>query len=30
MDLITRHNYFGGGGGGHNIRKGKVNNDSHM
>ncbi len=30
MDLITRHNYFGGGGGGHNIRKGEVNNDSHM
>ncbi len=30
MDLITRHNYCGGGVGGHDIRRGKVNNGSHM
>ncbi|MFO8008576.1 MAG: beta-galactosidase [Candidatus Brocadiia bacterium] len=30
MDLITRHNYFGGGAGGHNIRVGEVNNETHM
>ena len=30
MDLITRHNYFGGGAGGHGIKEGEVNNDTHM
>ncbi|HUT36368.1 MAG TPA: beta-galactosidase [Planctomycetota bacterium] len=30
MDCITRHNYFGGGAGGHDIAVGKVNNESHM
>ena len=30
MDCITRHNYFGGGAGGHGIAPGKVNNESHM
>ena len=30
MDCITRHNYFGGGDGGHHIKEGKVNNESHM
>ena len=30
MDCITRHNYFGGGAGGHDIKKGKVNNETHM
>ncbi len=30
MDCITRHNYFGGGAGGHDIKEGKVNNESHM
>jgi len=30
MDLVTRHNYFGGGVGGHNIRAGEVSNESHM
>lgn len=30
MDCITRHNYFGGGVGGHNIAPGKVNNESHL
>ncbi len=29
-DLIDRHNYFGGGVGGHGISAGKVNNDTHM
>jgi len=30
MDCITRHNYFGGGAGGHGITEGKVNNETHM
>ena len=30
MDVISRHNYFGGGVGGHGIGKGKVNNDTHL
>ena len=30
MDCITRHNYFGGGAGGHGIKTGKVNNETHM
>jgi hypothetical protein len=30
MDAIDRHNYFGGGAGGHNITTGSVNNDTHM
>ncbi len=30
MDIITRHNYFGGGAGGHNIKEGQVHNDTHM
>ena len=30
MDAIDRHNYFGGGAGGHYITKGSVNNDTHM
>jgi hypothetical protein len=30
MDAIDRHNYFGGGAGGHNITVGKVNNDTHL
>jgi len=30
MDAVYRHNYFGGGAGGHNIDEGTVNNDSHM
>jgi len=30
MDCITRHNYFGGGAGGHGIKEGKVNNETHM
>ena len=29
-DMIDRHNYFGGGAGGHGIRKGKVNNGTHL
>ena len=29
-DMIDRHNYFGGGAGGHNIALGKVNNGSHL
>jgi glycosyl hydrolase family 42 (putative beta-galactosidase) len=29
-DMIDRHNYFGGGAGGHNITAGKVNNGTHM
>ncbi len=29
-DMIDRHNYFGGGDGGHNIRQGKVNSESHL
>ncbi len=29
-DMIDRHNYFGGGGGGHSIAEGKVNNESHL
>ncbi|MFO7957722.1 MAG: beta-galactosidase [Candidatus Brocadiia bacterium] len=28
--VISRHNYFGGGAGGHNIEAGEVNNESHM
>jgi len=30
MDMIDRHNYFGGGAGGHNISTGRVNNETHM
>ena len=30
MDAIDRHNYFGGGAGGHNITPGSVSNDTHM
>ncbi len=30
MDAIDRHNYFGGGAGGHNIIAGLVSNDTHM
>jgi len=30
MDCITRHAYFGGGEGGHGIKPGKVNHDSHL
>ncbi len=30
MDAITRHNYVGGGDGGHNITTGTVNNFTHM
>jgi hypothetical protein len=29
-DAIDRHNYFGGGEGGHGITTGSVNNDTHM
>jgi hypothetical protein len=29
-DCIDRHNYFGGGDGGHGIVKGNVNNSSHL
>ncbi|NLF39218.1 hypothetical protein GX586_07220 [bacterium] len=29
-DMIDRHNYFGGGVGGHNIADGKVNNGTHF
>ncbi len=28
--MIDRHNYFGGGAGGHGITEGKVNNGSHL
>lgn len=28
--MISRHNYFGGGEGGHNVKVGKVNNGSHL
>jgi hypothetical protein len=30
MDMMNRHNYFGGGAGGHGIREGKVNNGTHL
>lgn len=30
MDMIDRHNYLGGGEGGHNVKEGKVNNETHM
>jgi hypothetical protein len=30
MDVIDRHNYFGGGAGGHGIAVGKVNNGTHL
>ncbi|MHC4500920.1 MAG: beta-galactosidase, partial [Planctomycetota bacterium] len=30
MDAIDRHNYFGGGAGGHGITAGSVSNDTHM
>ncbi|TKJ38167.1 MAG: hypothetical protein CEE38_05260 [Planctomycetes bacterium B3_Pla] len=30
MDAIDRHNYFGGGAGGHNITTGPVSNDTHL
>ena len=29
-DMIDRHNYFGGGDGGHQIKEGKVDNASHL
>ncbi len=29
-DVVDRHNYFGGGDGGHRIVEGKVNNDTHL
>ncbi|MGI9244055.1 MAG: hypothetical protein ACR2RV_24875 [Verrucomicrobiales bacterium] len=29
-DMIDRHNYYGGGAGGHGITEGKVNNASHL
>lgn len=29
-DMIDRHNYAGGGAGGHGITEGKVNNESHL
>jgi hypothetical protein len=29
-DMIDRHNYFGGGAGGHSVAEGKVNNESHL
>ncbi|RYD81990.1 MAG: hypothetical protein EOP84_10150 [Verrucomicrobiaceae bacterium] len=29
-DMIDRHNYAGGGEGGHGIKEGKVNNESHL
>ena len=28
--MIDRHNYFGGGDGGHGIKDGKVNNETHL
>jgi Beta-galactosidase len=30
MDMIDRHNYFGGGVGGFGVAEGKVNNETHM
>jgi hypothetical protein len=30
MDVIDRHNYFGGGAGGHSITVGKVKNETHL
>ncbi len=30
VEAIDRHNYFGGGAGGHDITTGSVNNDTHM
>ncbi len=30
LDMIDRHSYFGGGAGGHNIRTGRVNNQTHL
>jgi hypothetical protein len=30
MDMIDRHNYFGGGAGRHRVILGQVNNDSHL
>jgi hypothetical protein len=30
MDMIDRHNYFGGGTGGHGIAKGEVRNGTHL
>ncbi|MFW6189461.1 MAG: beta-galactosidase [Planctomycetota bacterium] len=30
MDMIDRHNYFGGGAGGHDIAAGEVSNETHM
>jgi hypothetical protein len=30
MEAIDRHNYFGGGEGGHNITAGSVSNDTHL
>ena len=29
-EMIDRHNYFGGGAGGHSIALGQLNNDSHL
>lgn len=30
MTMIDRHNYYGGGDGGHSIKEGKVNNGTHL
>jgi hypothetical protein len=30
MDMIDRHNYFGGGDGGHDVKPGKVHNATHL
>jgi len=30
MDMVDRHNYLGGGEGGHNVKEGKVNDESHL
>lgn len=30
MDMIDRHNYLGGGAGGHDVKEGKVNNQTHL
>ncbi len=30
MDMIDRHNYFGGGAGGHSVKEGEVRNETHL
>jgi hypothetical protein len=30
MDMIDRHNYFGGGAGGHSVKEGEVHNQTHL